>query len=143
MLANQKAHARLFYEFDFETHLPENHFVCAIDHFSISANYAQTSAVSIVTRAAVDRPRTHRPHARHRLDDVDQGRRHKLRAIGLDHYFAQNSGFSCRGSGTPAIASSSLAFGPGPPVLSTNMGNEIFDFGDRPDPSARAPGTSK
>lgn len=33
MLGTQKAHARLFYEFDLETHIPENHLVRGIDRF--------------------------------------------------------------------------------------------------------------
>lgn len=33
MLGTQKAHARLFYDFDLETHIPENHLVRGIDRF--------------------------------------------------------------------------------------------------------------
>ena len=33
MLGTQKAHARLFYEFDLETHVPENHLVRALGRF--------------------------------------------------------------------------------------------------------------
>lgn len=33
MLGTQKVHARLFYEFDLETHIPGNHLVRAIDRF--------------------------------------------------------------------------------------------------------------
>ena len=33
MLGRQKVHARLFYEFDLETHIPADHLLRGIDHF--------------------------------------------------------------------------------------------------------------
>ena len=56
MLGFQKAHARLFYEFDLETHIPENHLVRGIDRFldlrelraDLRGFYSHTGRPSIV-----------------------------------------------------------------------------------------------
>jgi len=55
MLGTQKAHARLFYEFDLETHIPENHLVRGIDrildlrelHVDLHGFYSHTGRPSI------------------------------------------------------------------------------------------------